>query len=50
MYPKLKIKSSRSLVTSLDRYSKLFFHWKDLDIGFKDDYNSEIRDELIGDI
>lgn len=46
-YPKLKIKSSRSLASLLDRYSKIIFSLKD-GYRFHDlDYNSDIRDELI---
>lgn len=46
-YPKLKIKSSRSLASLLERYSKIIFSFKD-GYRFHDlDYNSEIRDELI---
>lgn len=46
-YPKLKIKSSRSLASLLDRYSKIIFSLKD-GYRFHDlDYNPEIKDELV---
>lgn len=46
-YPKLKIKSSISLASLLERYSKIIFSFKH-GYRFHDlDFNSKIRDELI---